>query len=83
MSSFSVGAPADSIDATVECSPRDVEAITTIEDHGVAGDVSPDRLYGASLVRGAQGLPKQALRRGPCPLRSCSLARPCRHDNVG
>jgi hypothetical protein len=32
------------------CSTRDVEAITLIEDHGIAADVPAERLYGATLV---------------------------------
>jgi hypothetical protein len=33
-----------------ECSTRDVNAITLIEEHGIAADVPAERLYGATLV---------------------------------
>jgi hypothetical protein len=33
-----------------DCSTRDVEALTLIEDRGIAADVPAERLYGASLV---------------------------------
>ena len=32
------------------CSTRDVNAITLIEEHGIAADVPAERLYGATLV---------------------------------
>lgn len=32
------------------CSARDLAAIASIEDHGRAGDISPERLYGAAVI---------------------------------
>jgi hypothetical protein len=33
-----------------DCSTRDVQVTTLIEDHGVAADVPAERLFGAALI---------------------------------
>ena len=36
--------------AGADCSTRDVQAMTLIEDHGVAADVPAERLFAAALI---------------------------------
>lgn len=33
-----------------DCSARDLAAIASIEEHGRAGDISPERLYSAAVI---------------------------------
>ena len=46
-----IAAYAEPTGTRIDCSTLDIAAITMIEEHGLAADVSPDRLYGAALVK--------------------------------
>ena len=43
-------ARAEGAGALADCSARDLAAIASIEQHGRAGDVSPELLYGAAAI---------------------------------
>ena len=44
------GAVSQSAQGWADCSTRDVNAVTLIENHGAAADVPAERLFGATLV---------------------------------